>query len=80
MDMEIITLDDGKDYFEVDTLEYNGNKYLLLSEVDKVKNVCIKKSFFRDGDEYLESISDEDNTLLSEMFIDKNKDIVYKKS
>ena len=75
-ELEIITLDDSKDYFLVDSLVCNNHTYYLLSQVDKVKNILIRKLFNKDGDEYLEEVDDNQQELLIEMFINKNKELL----
>ena len=75
-ELEIITLDEGKEYFLVDSLVFNNDTYYLLSQVDKVKNVLIRKLFNKDGDEYLEEVDSNQQELLIEMFINKNKELL----
>ena len=38
-EIELITLEDGIDYIEVDSLTYGGEKYILLSNVNNPKDV-----------------------------------------
>ena len=41
IDINVIVLENGVVYTDVDSLVYNNNKYLLLSNIKNVKDSCI---------------------------------------
>ena len=62
-ELDILTLEDGKDYVIAKTLTYNNRNFLLLVEVDKDENLLNNKLVVEKindgGEDYLEIIEDE---------------------
>lgn len=72
-DMEIIKLDNGYEYYVVDTLIYNDIKYILLSFVSDVKDICVRKIEVLDGSEVISYLDEEEFDIVFDMFVKKNK-------
>lgn len=54
----VVTLN-GTEYTEVKRLEHNGNTYVVLDNLDKVTDFCIKKLIKKDGEDYLTGLDSE---------------------
>lgn len=52
LNYNIYTLEDMNEYSEADSLIFNDNKYLLLSQIDNESNICIRKVVNNDGENY----------------------------
>lgn len=65
-ELEILTLNDNKNYVIVKTLEYNTKKYFLLIEIDEEENLLNQKII-------LEQITIDDNI----MFKTINNNYIY---
>ena len=76
LDCNIYTLEDGFEYELIDTLEHDGTKYYLLSEVDNDKNICIRKIIEENTLEYFSLLNDEEFDIIYEKFVEKNKDFI----
>lgn len=59
-DVEIITLDDNKEYNVVDRKEINGFTYLLLANVDDETDICVRKEIKKEDKEYIAMLSSEE--------------------
>lgn len=53
IEVNVIKLEDNKEYAIINTLEKNQKKYLLLVEVNNEENVCIRRVLKEDEKEYL---------------------------
>lgn len=74
--MKIIELD-GENYYEVDTLEYLGIEYLLLSKEDDMKDICLRKIVYENGEKRVSKLDDEQEfDTVIDLFIQRNKDII----
>lgn len=74
MDINVITLEDGKDYLIIDTVEIGDNKYFVLSSNDDEDNVVIRKIIFNNGEEYIDKLdSDDEYEDVMKCFYDKNR-------
>lgn len=62
-ELDILTLDNGKDYVIAKMLEYKDRYFLLLIEVDKDENLLDEKlvleKIIDNKDEYLQMINDK---------------------
>ena len=68
---------DNKDYIEIDKIECNGNTYVYLSNVDDMKDFCIRKIVAREGKVFYEGLKDNDEFDLALMyFIKKHKNFI----
>ncbi len=70
---EILTLDDNKDYANMQELSYEGQTYAFLLELDKESNpteefVILKKIMVNDTDYEFEEITDELMDVLLDLF------------
>ena len=75
--MDIVTLEDNKDYIILDTLEVEGIKYVYLVESTEAedKKVCIRKIV--DNGEYIAGLDNETEYKKAlNAYTDKYKDIV----
>lgn len=74
IDVSTYILENGVEYTEVDNLEYNNNKYILLSNINNVKDSCIRKLIIEDSEEYIYRLDNDSefDTILN-LFIEKNK-------
>ncbi len=59
-EVEVITLEDNKDYNVMDKIEQNGFTYLLLANVDDDTDICVRKEIIKDGSSYIAMLSDEE--------------------
>ena len=74
-EVNIITLDDGKDYMVTDELIINNVKYLLLTNEDDVADFCIRKINNINNSEYLVGLNNKDEVLnVLKEFAKKNHD------
>ena len=53
MDIDVISLEDNKKYFIVDTIIDEDNKYLFLVDRDNDKNITVRKVIKKDDQEYV---------------------------
>ena len=51
--IEVVTLEDGKDYMVTAELEINNIKYLFLTNEDDVADFCLRKINTINNNEYL---------------------------
>lgn len=75
IDVNTFVLENGIEYTEVDMLDYNDNKYLLLSNINDVKDSCIRKLVVEVDGEYVCRLDDEEFDVVLNMFVEKNKDL-----
>lgn len=60
MKLDVIELEDQKDYVILDTKEIDNNKYLLLQEVNDDNNICIRKSIIENNEEYISMLEEKE--------------------
>lgn len=70
---EILTLDDDKDYANMQELSYEGETYAFLLEIDKEENpteefLILKKVMINDTDFEFEEVEEEKMDLLLDLF------------
>lgn len=58
MEVNVVTLENNKDYIIIDTIEFNDNKYLFLSNKDDENDMCVRKIITKDR-EYLTKLESE---------------------
>ena len=69
-----MVLEDGIEYTEVDNLIYNDFKYILLSNINNVKESCIRKMPVEENDKYVYRLENEKEfDMILSMFVEKNK-------
>ena len=60
-------------YYHVDSLVYNENRYALLSNVNDINDITIRKMVvYPDGDS-LEYLLEEEFDIVYPLFVEKNK-------
>lgn len=65
--MEVIVLDDGIEYFIIDTIEIEGVFYTMFSNVNDETDFCFRKTIQKDGKSYysgLENKNEFDKVLM----------------
>lgn len=74
IEVNTIILENGIEYTEIDSLIYNNNKYVLLSNIVNVKDSCIRKISVENNCEYICRLDDDNefNMILS-LFMKKNE-------
>jgi len=77
LDCEIYTLEDNNEYEVYDTIEEDNNTYLLLAEVNNLKNIVIRNLVYNkvNGEEHLERLDEDKFDEIFNEFIKKNKDL-----
>jgi len=58
MEVNVVTLENNKDYIIIDTIEFNDNKYLFLSNKDDENDMCVRKIITKDR-EYLTKLDNQ---------------------
>ena len=62
---EMFKLEDGQNYIVVNKMNHNGVKYLLLSEENNSRNICIRKV---EKENYLSLLSEEEFDQVINLF------------
>ena len=75
-EISVIRLDDGKEYYLVDDIFYNGIKYVLLSLVSDVKDICIRKVIVEDGEQVIAYLDEDEFDNIFNLFYEKNKALI----
>ncbi|MBQ6282772.1 MAG: hypothetical protein IJK66_04505 [Bacilli bacterium] len=65
-----VVLENGDEYLVVNSLVYNDTRYLLLSNVSNVKDVCIRKIKKEDGKGYICRLDDKELQEVLKIFGD----------
>lgn len=72
-ELEIITLDDGKDYIVTDEIIIDDVKYVYLTDEADIASFCIRKINIINNEEYLVSLKDRNEfNMALEKFMEKN--------
>lgn len=48
-----VVLENGEEYIKINSVMYNDNEYLLLSNISNIKDVCIRKIKKENDKEYI---------------------------
>lgn len=70
-----VILENKEEYNIVDTLTYNNSEYYLLSNVNNLKDICIRKVVEEDV-LYICRLSVDELKIVFNMFLEKNKEIL----
>ena len=70
-----VILENKEEYSIVDTLNYNNTEYYLLSNVNNLKDICIRKVVEEDV-KYICRLGVDELKIVFNMFIEKNKEIL----
>ena len=74
IDVNTMVLENVIEYTEVDTIVYNNNKYILLSNINYVKDSCIRKIVFENNIEYVSRLDDDNEfDMILNLFMKKNE-------
>lgn len=74
IEVNTMILENGVEYTEVDNLIYNNIKYVLLSNIDNVKDSCIRKISVENDKVYVCRLKDEiEFDEILNLFLEKNK-------
>lgn len=55
----VVTLEDGIEYTEIDRVKKDGNTYVFLSNLDNPNNFCIRKVIKEDEEDYIVGLEDD---------------------
>lgn len=73
IDINTVILENGLEYNEIDDLVYNDIKYVLLSNINDVKDSCIRKIIINDDEKYISRLEDDNEfDMILGLFIKKN--------
>jgi hypothetical protein len=70
-----VILENKEEYSIVDALNYNGCEYYLLSNVNNLKDICIRKVVIEDVS-YICRLQVEELRTVYAMFLSNNKEIL----
>lgn len=74
LEVNTMILENGIEYTEIDSLVCDNIKYVLLSNVNNVKDSCIRKVSFENNKEYVCRLKDEfEFDKILNLFVEKNK-------
>lgn len=74
IDVNVVILENGIEYTEIDKLTYNNIEYLLLSNIKNVKDSCIRKITVYNNEECICRLeNDNEFDIILDLFIQKNK-------
>lgn len=73
IDINTVILENGIEYTEIDDLIYNNTRYVLLTNVDNVKDSCIRKIRVDNDKNYISRLDDNEFDIVLSMFLEKNK-------
>lgn len=59
IEVNVITLENNKEYEIIDTIVYNDNKYLILSNEENDYEICVRKVITREDREYIVRLDSE---------------------
>ena len=78
LDSETYTLEDNNEYEVYDTLEEDSDTYLLLAQVNNLRNIFIRDLIYNtvNGEEHLERLDNNKFKEIFDKFIKKNKDLL----
>lgn len=73
-EVEVITLEDGKDYMVTDEFEINKVRYVYLTNEEDIADICIRKINIINNEEYLVGLdSEEEFKKALQEFLNRNK-------
>lgn len=75
-EINTIVLENNGQYSEVSSIVYGGRKYVLLSNVNNVKDICIRKIITENGKDYVCRINDEEFKFIFNKFVLENKSVI----
>lgn len=74
IEVNTMILENGIEYTEIDSLVYDNNKYVLLSNIKNVKDSCIRKITIENNEEYVCRLEDDKEfDVILNLFMKKNE-------
>ncbi len=74
MNIDVIKLENGKEYGIIDTITHNGSNYLVLSNILDNNDFCIRKVIEKEGREVIVKLNDQNEfEEIMKMFYNKHK-------
>lgn len=74
MEVNVIKLDNEKEYIIIDAIETDNDKYLYMANEEDELDMCLRKIIKKDGKDYLVELdSEEEFEEVVTMFFEKNK-------
>ncbi len=61
--IDVVTLDDGKDYIVTAELNINNIRYLFLTNEDDVADFCLRKINIINNNEYLVALNNKEEVI-----------------
>lgn len=79
IEVNVITLENEKDYEIIDTLKIQENKYLVLSNEEDDYDICVRKVIIEDNKEYIIPLGTKEEfeevmTVFYKKYIKKEED------
>ena len=76
IEINIITLENNKDYEIIDTIVNNNEKYLILSNENDDFDICVRKILAKEDREYLVKLDTENefNEVMTIFYTKYNKE------
>lgn len=72
IEVNVITLENEKDYEIIDTIKIDEHKYLILSNEEDDNDICVRKVIEKEGKEYITTLdSEEEFENVMKKFYDK---------
>lgn len=63
--IDVVTLDNGKNYMVTEELVINNIKYVYLTNEDDVADFCIRKVNYINNNEYLVGLDNKEEVLMA---------------
>ena len=68
----VVTLEDGIEYTEIDKIENDGKTYVFLSNLDNPKDFCVRRLMTDDDGDYIIGLDNkEEFDTVMKLFYDK---------
>lgn len=64
-EIEIVTLEDGEEYYEVARINSENTCYIYLANKNNPKEIVIRKNVVINGEEYIEGLKDQEELKLA---------------
>ena len=64
-EIEIVTLEDGEEYYEVVRINNENTCYIYLANKNNPKEIVIRKNVIINGEEYIEGLKDQEELKLA---------------
>lgn len=72
----IIVLENNEEYNEISDMIYEGNKYVLLSNVSNPKDICVRKVVIDNTREYICRLDDSEFKAVFNRLIENSEDVL----